>query len=80
MMMSNFNDKKIRGFIKMGYEQESGQEVPVCYIDAFFAFCVLLYICCQHDKAYMEDWFSGAINRWCNTIFTPLINGDEYVL
>lgn len=80
MMMSNFNDKKIRSFIKMGYEQESGQEVPVCYIDAFFAFCVLLYICSQHDKAYKEDWFLGAINRWCNTIFSPLINGDEYVL
>ena len=80
MMMTNFSDKKIRNFIKMGYEQESGKEVPVRYIDALFAFCVLLFICSQHEKASKEEWFSGAIGRWCNTIFTPLINGEEYVL
>lgn len=53
-MMTNFSDKKIRNFIKMGYEQESGQEVPVRYIDALFAFCVLLFICSQHEKASKE--------------------------
>jgi Ser/Thr protein kinase RdoA (MazF antagonist) len=80
MMMSQFKDKKIRSYIKQGYERESNQEVPVRYIDAFFAFCVLLYICCQHDKASHEDWFEKAMERWCNTIFNPLVNGVEYVL
>lgn len=80
MLMSNLSDKKIRSIVKVGYEEVIGHEVPICYIDAFFAFGVLLYICSQHEKGFKEDWFSGAINRWCNTIFTPLMNGEQYVL
>jgi len=80
MMMSQFKDKKIRWCIKQGYEQESKKEVPAPFIDAFFALGVLLYVCCQHNRVWKEDWFSEAINRWCNTIFIPLIKGTEYVL
>jgi len=80
MMMSQFKDKKIRWCIKQGYEQESNKEVPAPFIDAFFALGVLLYICCQHNRVWKEDWFSETINRWCNTIFIPLIKGTEYVL
>lgn len=80
MMMSQMKDKELRGYIKQGYEQISDREVPVAYIDAFFALSVLLYVCCQHNKVWQEDWFPQAVNRWCITIFEPLVNGIHYVL
>lgn len=80
MMLSAFNDKNIRRCIKNGYEKEMKTEIPMRYIEAFFAFGVILFIACQHNKVYMEEWFYKAMERWCNTIFTPLINDEAFVL
>lgn len=80
MMLTAFNDKDIRRCIKTEYEKEMKREIPLCYIDASFALGVILYIACQHNKAYREEWFEKAMERWCNTIFTPLINGEAFVL
>lgn len=80
MMLSAFNDKNIRRCIKNGYEKEMKTKIPMRYIEAFFAFGVILFIACQHNKVYMEEWFYKAMERWCNTIFTPLINDETFVL
>jgi len=56
------------------------KEVPLRYIEPFFALGVLLFIVCQHDKIYMQDWFGGAVERWRKIIFNPLINNKNFVL
>ena len=75
MILSSYKEKNIRKIIKKAYENSIGKEVPICYIDSFFALGVLLFIASQHDKSSNEDWFKGAMERWCNTIFIPLIRG-----
>lgn len=80
MLLTDFADKTVRNSIKEAYEQEMGKEVSVACIEAFFAFGVILYIACQHHKAYQEDWFAKAMERWCNTIFAPLVRGEAFVL
>jgi Ser/Thr protein kinase RdoA (MazF antagonist) len=80
MLLTDFADKIMRNSIKEAYEQEMGKEVSVACVEAFFAFGVILYIACQHHKAYQEDWFAKAMDRWCNTIFAPLVRGEAFVL
>jgi Ser/Thr protein kinase RdoA (MazF antagonist) len=80
MLLTDFADKTLRNSIKEAYEQEMGKAISVACIEAFFAFGVILYIACQHHKAYQEDWFAKAMDRWCNTIFAPLVRGEAFVL
>lgn len=80
MLLTAFDDKNIRRCIKTKYEEEMKTYIPLCYIDASFALGVILYITCQHNKVYKEEWFRKAMERWCNTIFIPLINGETFVL
>lgn len=75
MALCNFKDMNIRNSIRRGYEKVAGVPVPMRYIEPFFALGVLLYIACQHDRAGTEDWFGGAMMRWCDTIFHPLNEG-----
>lgn len=80
MILSQYKDNKIRKSIKRGYEKIMQKEVPLRYIEPFFALGVLLFVACQHDKIYMQDWFDSATERWCKTIFTPLVNNKNFVL
>lgn len=80
MVLSQYNDFGIRNSIKSGYEKVIGKQVLVRYIESFFALGVLLYIACQHDRVCTQNWFGGAIDRWCNTIFTPLNCNRNFVL
>ncbi len=79
LMVSNYKDIEIRKSIINAYEEISNRKVPLHYIEAFFAFGVLLFIGCQHEKIHRKDWFDEAINRWCKTIFMPLVNGEPFL-
>ena len=79
MLLSQWKDHSIRRSIKRGYEKIIKKEVPLEYIEPFFALGVLLFIACQRDKIYREDWFEAALERWEKGIFCPLINDDHFV-
>lgn len=80
MILSQWKDHSIRKSIKSGYEKVIGKEVPLRYIEPFFALGVLLFIACQHEKIHQQDWFEDALERWERRIFNPLINGENFVL
>lgn len=80
MLLTAFEDKAIRNRIKGAYEKAMDCTIPTDYIEAFFAFGVILYIACQHPKVSREDWFGKALDRWCSSIFAPLVQGKAFVL
>lgn len=46
------------------------------YLDAYFSLSVLLFVCCQHNRANeWADWFPAALTRWQTTIFDPVAAG-----
>lgn len=46
------------------------------YLDAYFSLTVLLFVCCQHNRANeWSDWFPAALTRWQTTIFDPVAAG-----
>jgi len=79
LIVSQYKDHKIKKSIVSGYEELMQKEVPLRYIEAFIALGVILFIACQHDKVRTQDWFDGAVKRWCETIFNPLINEKSFV-
>lgn len=79
LMVSHFSDRELRKSIVNGYEEIMKRKIPLNYIEAFFTLGIFLFIACQHGKVYNQDWFNGALEHWCKTIFIPLINGDSFV-
>lgn len=68
MLMSNYQDdescrKVLEGFAKCGSVIDPEEA------DIFLSYSVLLFICTQHEKVYKEEWFAGALNRWCKELF-----------
>ena len=58
-----------------GWESVRGK-INRRYLDAYFAFSVLLFICCQYSRSKeWTDWFPAALKRWQYTIFDPLSSG-----
>ncbi|MFV0399448.1 MAG: phosphotransferase enzyme family protein [Oscillospiraceae bacterium] len=80
MVFSQYEDAELQRDILSGYEGETGRRVPVRHIQPFYALSVLLFIACQHGRFYREDWFPGAMARWCGTIFDPLAEGKQFIL
>lgn len=79
LIVSQYKDNNIKRSIVSGYEETMQKEIPLRYIEAFIALGVILFIVCQYDKVRTQDWFDGAVKRWCETIFNPLINGKSFV-
>ena len=47
----------------------AGEAVDAADAELFLAYSVLLFICAQHNRFYAEEWFAGALQRWCETLF-----------
>jgi len=80
MLATNFKDTERRRAVRAGYEKESGLTLQTEAVEAFFALGILLYIACQHEKAARGEWFAGAMDRWCATVFEPLAHGERFAL
>lgn len=79
LIISNYKENHIKKGIISGYEKITKEAVPLPYVETFFALGVILFIACQHDKIHALDWFDAALERWCKTIFEPLIKGDSFI-
>lgn len=54
-----------------GYESIGSSKINTSYIKAFTALSVILYIVIHHNNIYEDETFIKAMNRWCDTLFTP---------
>ena len=72
MIATNYSDPAQQRAVYEGYAEAGGVPADPHHADAFFALSVLLFIVCQHERFYREEWFAKAMDRWCDTCFTPL--------
>ncbi len=68
MLLSNYRDDEscrqvLEGFAKCGVSVDPTEA------DIFLSCSVLLFICTQHRKVHQEEWFTGALERWCRELF-----------
>jgi Ser/Thr protein kinase RdoA (MazF antagonist) len=56
-----------------GYESVTNTRVIRRYVDPFICLGILLYVCTFGESVYMEEWFQGALERWTNTFFLPIL-------
>jgi Ser/Thr protein kinase RdoA (MazF antagonist) len=71
-LFSHFTKRSEQNSILEGYQSVIGEEIALKYIEPFNVLQILLFISCQYEKAGREDWFRGAVDRWCNDYFIPL--------
>lgn len=74
-LMGATADRDEQRILLRGWESIRGK-VDRRYLDAYFSLCVLLFVCCQYNRAKeWTDWFPKALHRWQETIFDPLSSG-----
>jgi len=69
MLQSNYQDEESCRLVLQGLT-ESGEKIGEKDAELFLSLSVLLFICSQHGRYFSESWFSEAMERWCNTLFT----------
>lgn len=69
MLQSNYQDDESCQRVLEGFCQ-GGEPVDTVDADIFLSMSVLLFISAQHNKYHSEQWFRGAMERWCQTLFT----------
>jgi Ser/Thr protein kinase RdoA (MazF antagonist) len=72
---SYFSDRDLLRSMLARYEERSGYSLPWREVELCFAWQVMLYIAAQGRSASQESWFAAAMERWCRTIFNPLVEG-----
>lgn len=72
-LASNFSDDALRNALRKGFLQ-GGAPVSKRQMNIFLSLGVLLFICTQHTRFAKEAWFKAALQRWKNTLFSPLLN------
>ncbi len=74
-LMGVTSNREEQRFLLKGWESIRGK-ANRRYLDAYFSFSVLLFVCCQHTRAKeWSDWFPAALERWQVTIFDPFSSG-----
>ena len=73
-LVSNFKPHLTASLLK-GYSDESGETVTEKDAAPFLAQQVLLFIAAHLRESAVWDWYPKAMDRWCKTLFLPLING-----
>jgi len=56
-----------------GYESVGNHNINKSYINVFIAFSIISYIAIHHNKIYQDEKFVKSMDRWCNTLFAPVI-------
>lgn len=74
-IFGHINNDKLRREIFRGYESNCCIKVDEKAIQACLCLQVLLFIICQHEKIYKQPWIKKSMERWCNEIFLPYLQG-----
>lgn len=72
-LYTHFTRPDEQSLIKDCYEKITGCRLDPYYIEPFVAMQVLLFLISSYERIYQLDWFPGALNRWCDMHFKPLI-------
>jgi Ser/Thr protein kinase RdoA (MazF antagonist) len=72
-LFDHFRGPTEHAAIVAGYEQVSGCPVDPTWIEDYQALGVLLVVAGHHRQYGDEDWFPSKLDRWCETIFAPLL-------
>ncbi len=73
-LVATFTQPEQRAAILAGYEETRPGKTARRHIEAYFALSVLLFVSAQYSRAPGWDWFPGAAQRWCDTIFQPFLD------
>jgi len=74
-LASHYPEPVQQAAIFEGYQSVTHCQVEQRYVDPFICLGILLFICTFGDSVHGEGWFSGALERWRNTFFSPLAGG-----
>jgi Ser/Thr protein kinase RdoA (MazF antagonist) len=72
-LASHFTEPKQQAAIFEGYESVTDTRVERRYVDPFICLGILLFVCTFGESVYNEEWFPGALERWTNTYFLPIL-------
>ena len=72
-LYAHFTRPDEQALIKDCYEKITGRQLDPHFIEPFVAMQVLLFLISSYERIYQLDWFPGALNRWCDAHFKPLI-------
>lgn len=74
-LAAHISDRDLLRQMVARYEELSDYSLAWREIEACFAWQVMLYMAAQGRAASQESWFAAAMQRWCRTIFNPLVEG-----
>ncbi len=72
-LASHYTEPWQQAAIFEGYESVANIRVERRYVDPFICLGILLYVCTFGESVYKEEWFPGALERWTNTHFLPIL-------
>ena len=73
-LVINIGKNELLPFLFEGYESVHAHKINYEYLNVCKAFGFIQYIVIHHKKLYKDKKFQNRINRWCTTIFDPLIS------
>jgi Ser/Thr protein kinase RdoA (MazF antagonist) len=73
-LASHYTEAEQQAAIFEGYESVMKTRVERRYVDPFICLGIMLFVCTFGESVYREEWFSGALERWTNTYFHPILS------
>ncbi|MCL2771851.1 MAG: phosphotransferase [Oscillospiraceae bacterium] len=61
------------------YKRVRKCEINPRYIEAYFAFIIILFLSSQYEMAKEWEWFPNKMDWWCRDIFKPLVNKTNFI-
>jgi len=78
-ILCQIKDNTTKKTLVDAYENKMAVKLSIRDLEVFYAFGVLLYIACQHEKIHKLDWFVEKLEKWSETIFYPLVNNERFL-
>lgn len=73
-LVFNIGNSELLSFLFTGYESIDAHEINYENLKVCEAFGVIQYIVIHHNQLYKDEKFQNRIDRWCKTIFNPLLS------
>lgn len=78
MLLTGITDIQDRRSVVAAYEKARGARLLSQHLDAFYCLSILLFVCCQHERHFKEEWFSRRMRFWVENYFDTLAAGRVF--
>lgn len=78
-LFAHFEKPEERKSLIDGYNTSRPCEILPYFLEPYFAIQVILMVACQYERVKAWDWFPESMDRWCRTIFTPLVDKETFL-